>query len=105
MIEFLYFNRYKNLHELVDQVFPPMDSFSASESYSSFTFWREPVKNDAFQDEMLAALEEINARQKLKGKGSSAQLASTSPKVTTVAKVADKSLTIAQANEHTVKKP
>ncbi|CAF5157009.1 unnamed protein product, partial [Rotaria sp. Silwood1] len=61
---------YKNLHEVVDQLFPPIDSFSASESFSSFTFWRERPTIDPLEDEMRKHLEEMNVRKKFKGKGS-----------------------------------
>ncbi|CAF3941765.1 unnamed protein product [Rotaria magnacalcarata] len=98
---------YKNLHELVDQVFPPMDSFSASESYSSFTFWREEAKIDQFEAEMRSHLEEINARLKSKGKSSTQQLTGVSPKATsttTATKNGEKLSTTTQATENTVKK-
>ncbi|CAF4658696.1 unnamed protein product, partial [Rotaria socialis] len=98
---------YKNLHELVDQVFPPMDSFSASESYSSFTFWREEAKINPFEAEMRSHLEEINARQKSKGKSSTQQLTGVSPKATsttTATKNGEKLSTTTQATENTVKK-
>ncbi|CAF3361471.1 unnamed protein product [Rotaria sp. Silwood1] len=61
---------YKNLHEVVDQLFPPIDSFSASEYFSSFTFWRERPTIDPLEDEMRKHLEEMNVRKKFKGKGS-----------------------------------
>ncbi|CAF4742707.1 unnamed protein product, partial [Rotaria sp. Silwood2] len=100
---------YKNLHEVVDQVFPPMDSFSASEAYSSFTFWREKPTIDSFEDEMRKHLQEMAARQKPKSKGSTTQITGSSPKATptiTLTKGAgEKVLTIAQVTENTVKKP
>lgn len=98
--------RYKNLHEVVDQVFPPMDSFSASESYSSFTFWRDEPVNDPFEEEMGAHLAEIAQRQKSKGKGATTGAVSKTTPVTTVTKPGgEKMFTIAQATENTVKKP
>ncbi|CAF3544133.1 unnamed protein product [Rotaria sp. Silwood1] len=100
---------YKNLHEVVDQVFPPMDAFSASEEYSSFTFWRNQPTIDSLEDEMRQHVDEIQIRQKTKGKGSSTIQMSSSPKATpttTLTKGAgEKVLTIAQATENTVKKP
>lgn len=100
--------RYKNLHEVVDQVFPPMDSFSASETYSSFTFWRDEPVLDPFEEEMREHLAEIAQRQKPKGKGATTTtgaVSKTTP-VTTVTKPGgEKMFTIAQATENTVKKP
>ncbi|CAF1343812.1 unnamed protein product [Rotaria sordida] len=87
---------YKNLHEVVDQVFPPMDSFSASEPYSSFTFWRKQLIIDSLEDEMREHLEEILIRQKSKGKGSTTQISSL-PKATpttTLTKRADEKVIV-----------
>jgi len=100
---------YKNLHEVVDQVFPPMDSFSASESYSSFTFWREePITNDSLEDEMREHLEEMARREKSKGKVRTTPTKGVLPKATPTTTVikpgGDKMLTLAQATENTVKK-
>ncbi|CAF3398659.1 unnamed protein product [Rotaria socialis] len=64
---------YKSLHDIVDEIFPPMDSFSGSESYSSFTYWREQPTMDTFEDEMRKNLEDIKVREKSKGKGSTKQ--------------------------------
>ncbi|CAF4686306.1 unnamed protein product, partial [Rotaria magnacalcarata] len=50
-----------------------MDSFSGSESYSAFTYWREQPAIDPFEDEMRRNLEDIKAREKSKGKGSTKQ--------------------------------
>jgi phosphatidate phosphatase LPIN len=101
---------YKNLHEVVDQVFPPMDSFSASESYSSFTFWRDEPNGDSFENEMRTHLEEMSKRQKTKGKGSTGTpatgaLSKTTPTTTVIKSGGEKMLTLAQATENTVKKP
>ncbi|CAF1460721.1 unnamed protein product, partial [Rotaria sordida] len=86
----------KNLFYAVDQVFPPMDSFSASEPYSSFTFWRKQLIIDSLEDEMREHLEEILIRQKSKGKGSTTQISSL-PKATpttTLTKGADKKVIV-----------
>jgi phosphatidate phosphatase PAH1 len=45
---------YKNLHEVVDLIFPPMDSFSSSETYSGFTYWRQDPSIDTFDNEIRA---------------------------------------------------
>jgi hypothetical protein len=103
-----------------------MDSFSASETYSGYTYWREEPAHDAFEDEMRADLEEIARRQKAmksnsktKGTPATTPVASAAPKTTPVASAAPKTtqtttvvkaageplLTIAQATENTVKKP
>jgi len=93
-----------------------MDSFSASETYSGYTYWREEPAHDAFEDEMRADLEEIARRQKAmksnsktKGTPATTPVASAAPKTTqttTVVKSAGEPLlTIAQATENTVKKP
>lgn len=109
-LENLSFIRYRNLHEVVDQVFPPMDSFSASETYSSFTFWRDEPVTDPFEEEMRVHLEEITERQrpkpKGKGTGSAATgaLPKTTPTTTVIKPGGEKLLTIAQATENTVKK-
>ncbi|CAF0887157.1 unnamed protein product [Rotaria sordida] len=106
---------YKNLHEIVDLLFPPMDSFSASETYSVYTYWREEPAMDPFEDEMRAQLEEIEKRQKptksnTKNKGSAATtptsgiLPKTTPTTTIVKPAGEKLLTIAQATENTVKR-
>ncbi|CAF1425958.1 unnamed protein product [Adineta steineri] len=101
---------YKNLHEVVDQVFPPMDSFSASESYSSFTFWRDEPAIDSLENEMREHLEEMSKRQKSKGKSVTtpttpgAALPKTTPTTTVTKSGGEKLLTLAQATENTVKK-
>ncbi|CAF4825357.1 unnamed protein product [Rotaria sp. Silwood1] len=106
---------YKNLHEIVDLLFPPMDSFSASETYSVYTYWREEPTIDLFEDEMRIQLEEIEKRQKttksnMKNKGSTIKtptsgiLPKTTPTTTIVKPTGDKLLTIAQATENTVKR-
>jgi len=119
----LFFNflRYKNLHEIVDLLFPPMDSFSASETYSIYTYWREEPAVDSFEVEMRAQLEEIAQRQKatksnVKNKtttttGSAATtptvtgiLPKTTPTTTVLKPGGDKLLTLAQATENTVKR-
>lgn len=86
-----------------------MDSFAASESYSSFTFWRDEPVVSVFEEEMRAALEEMTPRPKSKGKSPVAAAAGALPKTTpttTVTKAGgEKLLTIAQATENTVKKP
>ena len=97
---------YKNLHEVVDQVFPPMDSFSASETYSSFTFWRNEPATDSFDEEMRQHLAEMNRPQKSKGKvPKTGVLPKTTPVTTVIKPGGEKVLTIAQATENTVKKP
>jgi hypothetical protein len=117
---FSIFLRYKNLHEIVDLLFPPMDSFSASETYSIYTYWREEPAVDSFEVEMRAQLEEIAQRQKttksnVKNKTTTTGSAATTPTVTgilpkttpttTVLKPGgDKLLTLAQATENTVKR-
>ncbi|CAF4478961.1 unnamed protein product, partial [Rotaria sp. Silwood2] len=106
---------YKNLHEIVDLLFPPMDSFSASETYSVYTYWREEPAIDLFEDEMRAELEEIAKRQKTtkintKTKTptvttpTSGILPKTTPTTTIVKSGGEKLLTIAQATENTVKR-
>jgi hypothetical protein len=87
-----------------------MDSFAASESYSSFTFWRDEPSTDSFEDEMKAHLEEMSKRQKTKGKGSASTptaggLPKTTPTTTVIKPGGEKVLTLAQATENTVKKP
>lgn len=88
-----------------------MDSFSASESYSSFTFWRHEPNPDSFEDEMRAHLEEMSKRQKSKGKGpvgtpaTGGVLPKTTPTTTVIKPGGEKMLTLAQATENTVKKP
>ncbi|CAF3063665.1 unnamed protein product, partial [Rotaria sp. Silwood2] len=96
---------YKNLHEIVDLLFPPMDSFSASETYSVYTYWREEPAMDPYEEEMRTQLEEIAKQQKptksnTKHKGSSV----TTPTTTIVKPAGEKLLTIAQATENTVKR-
>ena len=78
-----------------------MDSFAASESYSSFTFWRDEPNTDSFEDEMQAHLEEMSKRQKTKGKSTP----TTTPTTTVIKPGGEKVLTLAQATENTVKKP
>jgi len=115
---FFKFLRYKNLHEIVDLLFPPMDSFSASETYSVYTYWREESATDSYEDEMRAQLEEIAKRQKAaksntKNKGTTGSAATTptsgvlpktTPTTTILKPGGDKLLTIAQATENTVKR-
>ena len=87
-----------------------MDSFSASESYSSFTFWRqEPVIDDCLENEMRKNLDEMARKQKSKGKRpvtptTTGTISKTTPTTTVTKPGGDKLLTIAQANENTVKK-
>ncbi|CAM4785326.1 unnamed protein product [Rotaria magnacalcarata] len=106
---------YKNLHEIVDLLFPPMDSFSASETYSGFTYWHSEPSIDLFKDEMCTDLQEIAKKQKAaksnsKNKGSTATtptsstVQKTTPRTTTVKSNADKSLTTVQSIEHSVKR-
>ncbi|UJR31952.1 hypothetical protein I4U23_019425 [Adineta vaga] len=109
---------YKNLHEIVDLLFPPMDSFSASETYSVYTYWREEPAVDFFEEEIRAELEEISKRQKstkanAKTKSTTSAAASTptvsnppktTPTTTILKPSGDKLLTIAQATENTVKR-
>jgi hypothetical protein len=86
-----------------------MDSFSASESYSSFTFWREEPTVDSFEDEMREHLEEMARRQKTKGKGLPTPTTGVPPKTTPTTTVikpgGEKLLTLAQATKNTVKNP
>jgi hypothetical protein len=86
-----------------------MDSFSASESYSSFTFWRQEPIMESLEDEMRGHLEEMARRQKTKGKAppspSTGVLPKTTPTTTVVKPGGEKLLTLAQATENTVKKP
>lgn len=103
-------SRYKNLHSVVDHVFPPMDSFSSSEAYSSFTFWREePPISDGLEDEMRQHVEDAARRQKSKGKAATTPTSGQPPKPTPTTALTksngEKVLTLAQATENTVKKP
>lgn len=117
VLEYLVFiSSYKNLHEIVDLLFPPMDSFSASETYSVYTYWREEIATDAFEEEMKAELKEIEQRQKskkvnTKAKGTPAAtpttapvLPRTTPTTTVLGTNGEPLLTIAQATENTVKR-
>lgn len=86
-----------------------MDSFSASETYSSFTFWRDEPTTDPFEEEMRVHLEDIaqRIRPKPKGKGNgpaTGALPKTTPTTTVIKPGGEKVLTIAQATENTVKK-
>jgi hypothetical protein len=90
-----------------------MDSFSASEAYSVYTYWRDERVISSFEDEMHAELEEIAKKQKTtksntKIKGPTTPTSSVAPKIiptTTVVKPGgEKLLTIAQATENTVKR-
>jgi len=86
-----------------------MDSFSACESYSSFTFWRDEPIMDLLEDEMREQLKEMAKRQKTKGKGATTPttgaLPKTTPTTTVIKPGGEKLLTLAQATENTVKKP
>ena len=93
-----------------------MDSFSASETYSVYTYWREEPNNDIFEEEMRKELEEIARRQRAtksnsKTKSTPATTPTTSvpPKTTPTTTVlrsgGEPLLTIAQATENTVKRP
>ena len=120
-INFLFYlavSSYKNLHEIVDLLFPPMDSFSASETYSVYTYWREEALVDPFEAEMRAELTEIAKRPKATRAGAKPKVTSTSatttpttgtlPKTTPTTTVlkpgGEKLLTLAQATENTVKR-
>ena len=86
-----------------------MDSFSASETYSVYTYWREEAAVESFEDEMKAELEQIAKRQKAtksntKTKGSTAAAAATTPTTTVLKPGGEKLLTLAQATENTVKR-
>lgn len=94
---------YRNLHEIVDLLFPPMDSFSASETYSVYTYWREETKTDPYEDEMRAALEAITQKQKSNSKKKSSTPL-TKPTVVT-SDSGDKLVTIAQMTDKNVKRP
>ena len=114
--------RYKNLHEIVDLLFPPMDSFSASENYSFYTYWREEPVMDSVEDEMRKHLEDLAKRQKSsKSNGKQKSVAAvptlaasttpttgtlpkTTPTTTVLKPGGEKLLTIAQATENTVKR-
>lgn len=107
---------YKNLHEIVDLLFPPMDSFSASETYSMYTYWREDIAGDAFEEEMKAELQEIERRKKATKSSSKSKatpaatpttapvLPRTTPTTTVLGTSGEPLLTIAQATENTVKR-
>lgn len=116
---------YKNLHEIVDLLFPPMDSFSASETYSVYTYWREEIAHDAFEEEMKAELKEIEQRQKPKKANAKTKattptaaaappppatpttapvLPRTTPTTTVLGTNGEPLLTVAQATENTVKR-
>jgi len=85
-----------------------MDSFSASETYSVYTYWREETKTDAYEDEMRAALDEISSKQKQKQKSTKTKTSSTTKttKPTVVTKTDDdKLITIAQVTDKNVKRP
>lgn len=96
-----------------------MDSFSASETYSVYTYWREEALVDPFEAEMRAELTEIAKRPKPKRAGAKPKVTSTSsaattpttgilPKTTPTTTVlkpgGEKLLTLAQATENTVKR-
>jgi hypothetical protein len=101
-----------------------MDSFSASETYSVYTYWREEPSTDSFEEEMRAELEEISKRQKAaksntKTKGLTATtpttptlpktptngiLPKTTPTTTAIKPGGEKVLTIAQGTENTMKR-
>ncbi|CAF0879456.1 unnamed protein product [Adineta ricciae] len=109
---------YKNLHEIVDLLFPPMDSFHASENYSDYTYWHKEPAVESFEDQMRADLEEISKRQKpnksnAKNKTTTTSAASTptttspskaTPTTTVLKPSGDKLLTIAQVTENNVKR-
>jgi len=90
-----------------------MDSFSASETYSVYTYWRdEPVIN-SFEEEMRAELEEIAKKQKATKSNTKTKVPTTptsgvapkpTPTTTVVKSGGEKLLTIAQATENTVKR-
>jgi hypothetical protein len=56
-----------------------MDSFSASETYSIYTYWRQEPLHDAFEDEMRAELEEIARRQQAAKSSGKTKGTSTTP--------------------------
>ncbi|CAF3717267.1 unnamed protein product [Rotaria socialis] len=106
---------YKNLHEIVDLLFPPMDSFSASETYSGYTYWHSGPSIDLFKDEMCTDLQEIAKKQKAaksnsKNKGSTATtptsstIQKTAPTATTVKSNGNKSLAAVQSIDYSVKR-
>lgn len=85
-----------------------MDSFSASETYSVYTYWREEPAMDPYEEEMRTQLKEIAEKQKTsksntKNKGTSGSTATT-PTTTITKPSGEKLLTIAQATENTVKR-
>lgn len=84
-----------------------MDSFSASETYSSYTYWHSEPATNIFEEEMRKDVEEIANRQKStksnpKNKGSTA----TTPTPTTaiVKANSDKLLAIVPVTEIAVKR-
>ncbi|CAF1062237.1 unnamed protein product, partial [Didymodactylos carnosus] len=94
---------YRNLHEVVDLIFPPMDH-AASETYSTFTFWRcDPFQFDTssqqkLESEMQESLDELEQQQfalKVKEKTTGKNKNKTQPSMTTTTNNGDK-ITIAQ---------
>jgi hypothetical protein len=100
-----------------------MDSFSASETYSVYTYWRDEPAVDSYEEEMRIQLEKIAQQQKAakssaKTKGSTTPTSSVPPKTTSTSSVppkttpivavtkpgGEKLLTLAQATENTVKR-
>ncbi len=79
-----------------------MDSFSASETYSVYTYWRDEIATDPFEDEMRTQLEEIAKRQK--PTKSNTKTKGTTPTTTVLKPGGEKLLTLAQATENTVKR-
>lgn len=79
-----------------------MDSFSASETYSVYTYWRDEPTVNLFEEEMNAQVKEIAQRQK--PTKSNAKTKGTTPTTTVVKPGGEKLLTIAQATENTVKR-
>lgn len=98
---------YKNLHEVVDHVFPTMDMFSASEDHSTFKTWLIEPNLNLYENDMLQDLEELSKQQKsVKGKVPlTPTLSGTTPTTTVTKPGGEKVLTLAQATENTVKKP
>jgi phosphatidate phosphatase PAH1 len=55
--------RYKDLHDVVDLIFPPMDIFSSSRTDSTATYWLNNPTMDTFNDEIQTEIYEINKQE------------------------------------------
>lgn len=86
-----------------------MDSFSASETYSDYTYWHVEPVNNLLEAEMNEQIKEIEQRQKTtksnsKSKTPTATTTTPTPTTTIVKPGGEKLITIAQATENTVKR-